>query len=215
MNGRLERAFYARDTLTVARELLGCRLVHESPAGRTAGRIVEVEAYHGEDDPACHAAAGRTARTAPLYGDPGHSYVYLIYGMYHCFNAVTRSEGLPGAVLVRALEPIEGQAQMTERRLSRRNGSSRPNVPSHELANGPGKLCDAMELTLDHNRIDLTGDTVWIEGGSPPEDVVWTPRVGINVGTERAWRCFEEGSPYVSNHRLNREVRPEPRPSIV
>ncbi|HUP01362.1 MAG TPA: DNA-3-methyladenine glycosylase [Gemmatimonadota bacterium] len=212
---RLSRDFFTRDTLTVARELLGCALVHAGPAGRVSGRIVEVEAYHGEDDPACHAAAGRTDRTAPLYGPPGFSYVYLIYGMYHCLNVVTRAEGEPSAVLIRAIEPLEGVAIMRARRLARRT-DGRSRIPDHDLANGPGKLCQALGVTLAHNRLDLTrGSRLWIErAGNRSMGVVWSPRVGINVGSERLWRCFLEGSPYVSPSHLNRRTAIRPRPAL-
>ena len=221
MTAPLPRAAYVRETLAVARDLLGCRLVHETPEGRTAGRIVEVEAYHGEDDPACHAAAGLTARTAPLYGPPGHAYVYFIYGMYHCMNVVTRDEGLPSAVLIRALEPVEGLDLMRRRRAAGAgrsrgaNGRAGAAIADRELCDGPGKLCVAMGITLEHNRIDLTRPPLWVESrGGAPRDVVWTPRVGIRVGTERFWRCFEKGSPFVSRSQLNRDVAPRPRPAL-
>ena len=210
----LARGFYDRDTLAVARDLLGCRLVHETPRGLAAGRIVEVEAYHGEEDPACHAAAGRTTRTDPLYGEPGFAYVYFIYGMYHCFNVVTRAEGHPSAVLVRALEPLAGFDLMRERRASRRRNGGDP-IRDRELANGPGKLCDALGITRAENRADLTRSPLRVEPGPPPEAVVWTPRVGISVGTDRFWRCFVKGSPYVSRSPWNRVLADRPRPTTV
>jgi DNA-3-methyladenine glycosylase len=209
----LPRAFYDRDTLVVARELLGCLLVHDTPGGTAAGRIVEVEAYHGEEDPACHAAAGRTRRTAPLYGHPGFGYVYLIYGMYHCFNVVTRSEGHPSAVLVRALEPVEGLDLMRARRAARRAGAGP--LADRDLANGPGKLCDALGITLAHNRADLIRSSLRVEAGTPPAAVVWTPRVGITVGTDRFWRCFVKDSAHVSRSHLNRVLAEAPRPATV
>jgi DNA-3-methyladenine glycosylase len=216
MTAPLARDAYARETLAVAHDLLGCRLVHDTSQGRTAGRIVEVEAYHGEDDPACHAAAGLTARTAPLYGPPGHAYVYFIYGMYHCLNVVTRDEGLPSAVLIRALEPVEGLDLMRQKRAAhaRRPVQGSP-MADRELCDGPGKLCIAMGVALEHNRLDITRPPLWIEpvrGASP--DVVWTPRVGIRVGTERFWRCVVKGSPYVSRSHLNRDVALRPRPVL-
>lgn len=178
------------------------------------GRIVEVEAYQGEDDPACHAAAGRTVRTAPLYGLPGFGYVYLIYGMYHCFNVVTRGVGYPSAVLVRALEPLEGLDLMREWRGFRRRDAS-ATVPDRELANGPGKLCEALGMTLEHNRADLVRSPLRLESGSRPDAVVWTPRVGISVGTDRFWRCFVKGSAHVSRSHLNRVLADHPRPATV
>jgi DNA-3-methyladenine glycosylase len=207
----LRSSFFDRDTLAVARDLIGCRLVHDTAEGTAIGRIVEVEAYHGEDDPACHAVAGRTGRTAPLYGSPGIGYVYLIYGMYHCFNVVTRREGQPSAVLVRALEPIEGLELMRERRASRRASSS-PALADRDLASGPGKLCEALGITLDQNRADLTRSPLRLERGGKGGAVVWTPRVGISVGTDRFWRCFEKGSPHVSRSRLNHVLADAPRP---
>jgi DNA-3-methyladenine glycosylase len=207
MTEPLSRDFYARDTLSVARDLLGCSLVHESPEGRVQGWIVEVEAYEGEDDPACHAAAGLTSRTEPLYGPPGHAYVYLIYGMYHCLNAVTRPRGRPSAVLIRALEPEDGLELMRRRQGRAGNGRA-----DRDLTNGPGKLCRSFGLSLEHNRLDLTGRRLWIETGLYAERVAWTPRVGIRVGTERLWRVFDAGSECVSPTALNRLARPSPRP---
>lgn len=205
----LPRTFYARDTLEVARELLGCRLVHDSPDGRASGRIVEVEAYQGEDDPACHAAAGRTPRTEPLYGPPGYAYVYLIYGMYHCLNAVTRGPGRPGAVLIRALEPLEGHELMRRRRRRRLGGA----LGERELANGPGKLCQAFGLDLGHNRLDLTDSALRIMPGRGPARIAWTPRVGIRVGTDRLWRCLDAESPCVSRSALDGIAAAAPEPS--
>jgi DNA-3-methyladenine glycosylase len=210
----LPRSFYDRDTLVVARELLGCLLVHEEGGRRVSGRIVEVEAYHGEDDPACHAAAGLTARTAPLYGRPGFGYVYRIYGMYYCFNVVTRAEGQPSAVLVRALEPIEGKGAMRARRAARRRNRG-TELADRDLASGPGKLCDALGITLEQNRADLRRSALRVEPGARPEAIVWTPRVGITVGTDRFWRCFVKGSPHVSRSHLNRVLAETPRPATV
>lgn len=209
----LPRTFYARDTLNVAEALLGCRLVHETEAGVAAGRIVEVEAYHGEEDPACHAAAGLTHRTRPMYGPPGVAYVYRIYGMYHCLNAVTREEGEPSAVLIRALEPAEGLDLMRIRRAARRGSTGPP--PDGALCDGPGKLCDALAISLEQNRADLTDGSLRIEPGPPPERVVWTPRVGISVGTDRWWRALAADSPCVSKTSLNREVEARPRPVLA
>ena len=210
----LPRSFYDRDTLVVARDLLGCLLVHEDGGRRVSGRIVEVEAYHGEEDPACHAAAGLTARTAPLYGRPGFGYVYRIYGMYHCFNVVTRAEGHPSAVLVRALEPVEGLDSMRARRAARRR-TPKAELADRDLASGPGKLCDALGITLEQNRADLQRSPLRVEPGEPPEAIVWTPRVGITVGTDRFWRCFVKGSPHVSRSQLNRVLAAKPRPATV
>src|SRR5687768_16424334 len=129
--------FYSRPSLVVARELIGKVLVHETPAGLTSGVIVETEAYIGEDDPACHAAPGPTSRNAPLYGPPGVAYVYLNYGIHYLVNAVTEAEGSPAAVLIRALEPYEGQALMRRRR-GRGTARRADSFSAAELCRGPG-----------------------------------------------------------------------------
>lgn len=184
------RAFYARPTLAVARDLVGMVLVHRAPDGVTAGRIVEVEAYIGEDDPACHAAPGPTPRNAPLYGPPGFAYVYLNYGLHNLVNAVTEDEGCPAAVLIRALEPIEGFELMQRRR-------ARAGAPPHRrtpetICAGPGNLTVAMGITLAHNRVDLTEGTLHVEDrGLAAADVVWTPRIGLRVGVDREWRVVD------------------------
>jgi DNA-3-methyladenine glycosylase len=196
----LPREFYFRPTLDVARDLIGKVLVHRASDGLVAGTIVETEAYIGESDPACHAAPGPTRRNEPLYGEPGHAYVYFSYGMHCLFNAVTERRGFPAAVLVRALEPIEGEALMRLRR-------GQPHAGAHGLCRGPGNLAKAFGITLAHNRADLTrvphqGDALWIEDrGIAVGDVCWTPRIGIRVGTAQPWRCAVEGSPAASGRR--------------
>ena len=142
----LPRRFYARDTEQVARDLLGAVLEHVVDGVRCRGRIVETEAYLGEHDPACHAVVGRTPRTDPLYGPPGTAYVYFVYGMHWCVNAVTRDVGLPSAVLIRAVQPLEGVEAMRRRR--GREADAR-------LADGPAKLCQAMGIDGTHNRAPL------------------------------------------------------------
>src|SRR5687768_8715791 len=189
----LPREFYDRPTLIVASELLGKVLVHRTSAGVTAGMIVETEAYIGEDDPACHAAPGPTRRNAPLYGPAGLAYVYLNYGIHYLVNAVTEAEGHPAAVLIRALEPVDGISLMKRRRGV--NGD----VPEAHLCRGPGNLTRAMGITLTHNLRDLVTSPLMIEDrGYAVDDVSWGPRVGIRVGTEHHWRCWATGHPAVS-----------------
>ena len=194
----LPRDFYSRPTLDVARDLIGKVLVHETPAGLTSGVIVEVEAYIGESDPACHAAPGPTLRNAPLYGPPGIAYVYLNYGIHYLVNAVTEPEGSPAAVLVRALEPFEGEPLMRRRR-ARGTGRRASSFGRAELCRGPGNLTRAMGINLRRNRFDLTSGPLRIEDRAlPRRDVRWSRRIGINVGVEQQWRCFAVGSDAVS-----------------
>ena len=148
----LGRDFYDRPTLDVARDLLGKILRHRTADGLAAGRIVEVEAYIGEDDPACHAAPGPTIRNAPLYGPPGVAYVYLNYGLHHMVNAVTEAKGHPAAVLIRALEPVEGLELMRVRRGRLKWRLGKPAPPDHELCRGPGNLTAALGITLAQNQ---------------------------------------------------------------
>jgi DNA-3-methyladenine glycosylase len=194
----LPRDFYTRPTLEVARDLVGAVLVHETPAGLTAGVIVETEAYIGEADPACHAAPGPTARNAPLYGPPGIAYVYLNYGIHYLVNAVTEAEGCPAAVLIRALEPLEGEPLMRRRRA---RGTGRPAraFSSAELCRGPGNLTRSLGITLSQNLLDLTAGPLRIEDRRlPAREVAWTRRIGITVGVKSEWRCVAVCSDAVS-----------------
>jgi DNA-3-methyladenine glycosylase len=194
----LSRDFYARPTLDVARALIGKVLVHDSPGGQASGVIVETEAYIGESDPACHAAPGPTARNAPLYGPPGIAYVYLNYGIHYLVNAVTEAEGWPAAVLIRALEPLEGEALMRRRR-ARGTGRSAREFTTDELCRGPGNLTRALGIDLRQNLSDLTGSALRIEDRRlPAREVQWTPRIGLTVGVESEWRCIARGSAAVS-----------------
>ena len=201
-SARLPRSFYDRPTLGVAGDLLGKVLVHDRRGVRTAGIIVEVEAYIGESDPACHAAPGPTRRNEPLYGPPGHAYVYLNYGIHCLVNVVTEPPGSPAAVLVRSLDPVEGIDVMRCRRARAAKGRrARPDasaLPQHELCRGPGNLTMAMGITLLENRLDLLGDRLFVEDrGIGVGPITWGPRIGIKVGTERPWRGFVSQHPAV------------------
>ena len=198
----LPRDFYDRPALDVARDLLGKVLVHVRRGVRTSGVIVEVEAYIGETDPACHAAPGPTRRNEPLYGIPGHAYVYLNYGIHSMMNVVAEAEGFPAAVLIRALDPLEGVGVMRRRRgrpaKGRRLHDTSTLAPA-DLCRGPGNLTMAMGITLEENCVDLLGTRLFIEDrGVECGEIVWGPRIGIRVGTEHPWRAHLGGHPAVS-----------------
>ncbi len=196
--GRLSRSFYARPTLQVAPDLLGKYLVYQSPYGTLSARLVEVEAYIGRHDPACHAFGGRTQRNAVMFGPPGVAYVYFVYGMYHCLNFVTEPEGAAAAVLIRAAEPDRGQDIM--RRLS-------PRCAGMNLLNGPGKICRAFGLTREQNGLDLTGDRLYVEDRRViVSDIAQTTRVGLRVGARLPWRFYDRKSPAVSPRRGKRRL---------
>ena len=188
----LSREFYNRETELVARDLLGTVLECETDQGIASGIIVETEAYLGEHDLACHAAAGRTARTEHLYGPPGISYVYFIYGMYWCFNAVTREAGRPSAVLVRALEPLDGIALMHRRRPRIKNDT--------DLTNGPGKLCTALGITGAMTGKSLQRKPLVIREGESvaDEQVEVTTRIGITKSADWPLRWIVRGNRFVS-----------------
>ena len=193
----LPRSFYDRSTLDVARELVGMVLVHRSAEGVASGVIVETEAYIGEDDPACHASRGKTPRNAPLYEAPGLAYVYLNYGVHNLFNVVTEAEGRPAAVLIRALEPLDGVDLMVARR---RDG--RREIAVSHLCRGPANLTRALGIRLDHNRASLVGGPVTIvDQGRAVGPICRGPRVGIRLGTDRPWRFWVKGHPSVSPFR--------------
>lgn len=187
----LPRAFYARDTVKVAVSLLGKRLIRMRGRVHMQGRIVEVEAYRGSDDPASHAFRGLTPRNAPMFGEPGHAYVYFTYGNHHCLNITTQASGIPGAVLIRAIEPIKGLIAM--RRLRR-------NVSDSELTNGPGKLTKALGIDKSLNEVDMTkrGPLYVTRSGGGEFDIARSARVGIKHGTGRLWRFYIANNLYVS-----------------
>jgi len=192
---KLPREFYNRDVLTVAEEILGKTLVHMTKEGVTKGKIVEVEAYNGLCDKAAHSYKNlRSKRTEIQYGEGGYAYVYLIYGMHHCMNIVVNRENLPEVLLLRALQPLEGLELMKKRR-------NTENVKM--LCNGPGKLCQAMEITREHYGEDLCGEKFYLENtpSVKPEEIVRTKRINIDYAKEAVdfpWRFFIKGNPYVS-----------------
>ncbi len=197
----LTTSFFNASTVQIARKLLGVYLVHDGPEGSTAGRIVETEAYLSKGDPACHAARGQTRRNAPMFGQPGSAYVYLIYGMYHCFNVVTAKPGRGEAVLIRAIEPVSGIDLMRERR-----GQDK----LMNLCSGPGKLVIAMGIGMEHNSQMLLGAqnlflTRKLDGlpsgiRKRSEAIYQTTRIGIKEGSELQLRFYIEGSPFVSRN---------------
>jgi DNA-3-methyladenine glycosylase len=189
----LPRDFYARPTIEVARGLLGKILVH----GETSGKIVETEAYlGGGDDLAAHSARGITARTRVIFGPPGHAYVYFIYGMYECFNLVAEPEGQPGAVLIRALEPVDGIETMQRRR---------PTAHTlRDLASGPGRLTLALGITRRQNGADVTRGSLTVRTPRREQsfDIDVTPRIGIRHCADWPLRYVIKGNPFVSATRL-------------
>lgn len=181
---KITRDFYARGTLTVARELIGMHLVHAEGRSIRAGRIVETEAYRGPQDLAAHSARGRTPRTEVMFGPPGHAYVYFIYGFWYCLNIVTAAEGVPHAVLLRALEPVTGIDDKTW---------------------GPGLLCRAMHIDKRLNGADLCGDALWLErpptSSRRPPRIARSARIGVEYAGQwarRPWRFYDRDSRYVS-----------------
>ena len=188
---RLAASFYNGKTEEVARRLLGKILVHESLEGTTAGRIVEVEAYLSEGDPACHASRGKTKRNAPMFGPPGTAYVYLIYGIHYCFNVVTAPEGIGEAVLVRALEPVAGLDLMAVRRGGLEG--------KYSLCKGPGNLCAAMGIAKLHNSHDLSRVPLYLaDDGKVCGEIVTATRIGISQAAELPLRFYLANSPCVS-----------------
>jgi DNA-3-methyladenine glycosylase len=188
----LPPAFYRRPTLRVARELLGQVFVHRSPDGVLSGRIVEVEAYCQEGDEAAHSHRGPTSRNAVMFEPGGVLYVYFIYGMHYCMNVVTEGGGRGDAVLVRAVEPLEGE------RLMQRNRG--PRVGGVMLTNGPAKLCQALGIGREHNGMPLDGGTFGILRCDTvsEEDIVATARIGIRRGADLPWRFFLRNNAWVS-----------------
>jgi DNA-3-methyladenine glycosylase len=198
---RLRPEFYQRETLTVAPQLLGKLLVHESPDGVTAGRVVEVEAYIGPGDRAAHSYNNRRSkRTEIQYGPGGYAYVFRIYGVYNCFNIVTQAPGRPEVVLVRALEPVAGLELMARRRKIADSGPGRLS----RLTGGPGRLCQAMEITMEQYGSDLCSGRLYLldDGISVPgQDILATPRINIDYAGEARdylWRFLIRGNPCLS-----------------
>ncbi len=200
--GRLERAAYMMDTRDVAKRLLGCTLVRTRDGVRLAGTIVETEAYMGPDDLGAHSARGRTKRTEAMFGPPGHAYIYLIYGIHHCVNAVTQSEGIPHAVLIRAIEPVDGVALMRELRRNTRTGA----LPARDtdIADGPGKLCQALDISRKLYGTDIvSGGDLWIEAGEllSADKIGISPRIGVDYAgewAEKPLRFWIRDNPHVS-----------------
>jgi len=176
--------FYERPALEITADLLGKFLVRQEGKKRWIGKIVEVEAYISERDPACHAFHGLTPRTRVMYGPPGHAYVYFTYGMYFMLNVVAEAEGSPAAILIRAVEPVSGFDADEER-----------------PASGPGKLCRSMHIDKALNGISLCSKELWIgesAGAKESLDIRWSPRIGITAGMEKLWRAYVFGNPHVS-----------------
>jgi DNA-3-methyladenine glycosylase len=195
----LPREFFARPVVDLARALLGVRLVRHADDGLTIGRIVEVEAYDGPQDRASHARAGRTARTAPMFGPVGHAYVYLVYGLHFCLNVVGYSDREAGAVLIRAIEPLEGIATMRARR-------ARPSEAVARLCAGPARLCQAFAVDRRFDGHDLTaGQGLWLAAALPGpsfEAIASGRRIGVDYAgadwADRPWRFWLAGNPSVS-----------------
>jgi DNA-3-methyladenine glycosylase len=206
---KLPRAFYARPTLDVARDLIGKTLYRQTQDGMTAGIIVETEAYVAAVDPAAHGYRGKTPRNAVMFGPPGHAYVYFTYGMHFCLNVVTEEDGVAAAVLLRALEPTRGLPLMRARRGER--------IADRDLARGPGRLCAAMALTVADNGLDLQDDALWLTETPdfpPVAPIAATPRIGITQAADWPWRFVLAGSRWVSGRTVGATVADTRGPEI-
>lgn len=190
---KLNKSFYLCDGLTLSRNLLGKVLCRKTGNDVLKARIVETEAYMGQGDKAAHASKGKTDRTAVLFEDGGKAYIYLIYGMYCCLNISANIENIPDCVLIRALEPLDGMDEMRKNRKTDK---------IYNLCSGPGKLCQALQLTKDDNATDLTGDCIWIEeDGFAVGEIAASKRINIDYAEEAIdflWRFYIPDSPYLS-----------------
>jgi DNA-3-methyladenine glycosylase len=199
----LKAEFFNRDPRRVARALLGKLLVRKTSRGILAGRIIETEAYLGKGDAAAHAAAGRTARNAVLFGPPGHAYVYFIYGNHYCLNVSCLADGVPGCVLFRALEPVSGIAQMAEAR----GIEVAKEIDLKKISSGPGRLAEAMEITRERDNgkslASQRSDLRIVDDGYRVRRVTVTPRIGIVKSAEQPLRYFIAGNPFVSGRRVH------------
>ena len=200
---KLKRSFYERNTLIVAKELLSCVLVHVTPEGVTKGRIVETEAYLGPEDKGAHSYKSRhTPRMDPLYKTGGFAYIYQLHGYNYCINVVTQKEGVPQAVLIRAVEPLEGLELMAQRRKIDISDSKKSKLKN--LTNGPSKLCQAMNINTSLNGIDLCGNEIFImhqTGFKSNEEIIAAPRIHIDYAEEykdKLWRFLLKGNGFVS-----------------
>lgn len=190
---RIPRVFFQRYTPKVARDLVGCRLVRVVRGRRVSGVIVETEAYRGLKDPASHAYRGKTPRNSVMFGPPGHAYVYFIMGIHYCLNVTTEADGVPAAVLIRALKPVEGVDVMAANR-----GVDDP----RRLASGPGNLTKALEIGRGLNGEDMTkSDRLFLEPGRPQGLIGVSTRVGVSSGKARRWRYYLKEDPFVSKGR--------------
>jgi DNA-3-methyladenine glycosylase len=202
----LPRSFYIHPPDEVSRNLLGKLITHKLDGERLTGRIVEVEAYFGIDDPASHSFIGKTERNAVLFGPPGVAYVYFIYGMYYCLNVSCEPDGQAGGILIRALEPVEGLDTMA--RLRKLPANAKPQL----LTSGPGRLCQALGITRAiHNGIDVTKKTSelqFTDDGYKPEAILATPRIGITKAADRPHRFIIAGNKFVSGKRAENQVSP-------
>ena len=204
----MPRDFFARPSVPVAPDLLGCVLEHQTEAGLVAVELTEVEAYAGDQDPASHAYRGKTARNAVMFGPPGHAYVYFTYGMYFCVNLVCLGNGSASAVLLRAGRIIEGEELASARR-TRGRGESKP-IPFRDLARGPARLCQALDIdrSLDGADVCVPESPLrmrWPDASTPARSadkkILSGPRVGISAAAEVPWRFWVEGEPTVSAYR--------------
>ncbi len=197
---KLPAGFYLQDTITVSKALLGKILVKKHGKSFLCGRIVETEAYLGDSDPACHAYGRVTPRNQTLYEKGGIAYVYFIYGNYYCFNVVTEKKGVGAAVLIRAVEPVSGIEIMK---------TLRPNIKTeHDLTNGPAKLCLSFGIDRNLNCADLQSDEIFIADHKTNDKyiIAVSKRIGIEKGAHFPYRFFIKNNPYVTRHKLNKEI---------